>query len=148
MKDRYVYPAAFFWDEDTSQYGVYWPDLPGCVTVGTTQEEALRMAREAMSLHLWAMENDSDDIPEPTEIKNLNLESGHIAVLIDVFMPPFRERMNNKAVTKAVTVPRWLDLEAKEASLNYSQVLQDGLMERLGIQRKMKEKHKKNKTAA
>jgi hypothetical protein len=52
--------------------------------------------------------------------------------------------MNNKAVTKAVTVPRWLDLEAKEARLNYSQILQDGLMERLGLQRKAPSRRKKN----
>ena len=135
MKDRYIYPAAFFWDDDTSQYGVYWPDLPGCVTVSSTQEDALRMAREAMSLHLWSMEEDGDDIPIPTEVKKLDLESGHIAVLIDVYMPPLRERMNNKAVTKTVTIPRWLELEAKAANLSYSQILQDGLMSRLGIAR-------------
>ncbi|MDR1965684.1 MAG: type II toxin-antitoxin system HicB family antitoxin [Synergistaceae bacterium] len=144
MKDRYIYPAAFFWDEDTAQYGVYWPDLPGCVTVGADQAEALRMAKDAMALHLWGMEDDGDDIPAPTEIKGLDLQEGHIAVLVEAFMPPFRERMNNKAVTKAVTVPRWLDLEAKEARLNYSQILQDGLMERLGIRRKAPNRRKKN----
>jgi predicted RNase H-like HicB family nuclease len=148
MKDRYVYPAAFFWDEDTSQYGVYWPDLPGCVTVGATQEDALRMAKEAMSLHLWSMEEDGDDIPEPTEVKNLTLDTGHIAVLVDVFMLPFRERMNNKAITKTVTIPRWLELEAKAANLNYSQILQDGLMSRLGIVRKISRRIKKDKIPA
>jgi len=53
--------------------------------------------------------------------------------------------MNNKAVTKTVTVPHWLALEAKAANLNYSQVLQDGLMERLGIQRRIAGRRQKNK---
>ena len=62
-------------------------------------------------------------------------------------MPPFRERMNNKAVTKTVTVPRWLEMEAKIAGLNYSQVLQDGLIERLGIQRKVTRRQKSKVSA-
>jgi post-segregation antitoxin (ccd killing protein) len=89
------------------------------------------------------MEQDGEDIPAPTPAKDLQPEPGQVIVLIDVFMPPFRERMNNKAVTKAVTVPRWLDLEAKAASLNYSQILQDGLLDRLGIQRQVENRRKR-----
>ena len=55
--------------------------------------------------------------------------------------------MNNKAVTKTVTVPRWLEVEAKTAKLNYSQILQDGLMERLGIQRNIRGRRKSGVSA-
>jgi post-segregation antitoxin (ccd killing protein) len=43
--------------------------------------------------------------------------------------------METKAVNRTVTIPNWLDRAAKEASLNYSQVLQDGIMQRLKISR-------------
>jgi hypothetical protein len=88
------------------------------------------------------MEEGNDAIPEPTPVKELHPEPDQVVVLIDVFMPPFRERMNNKAVTKTVTIPRWLEMEAKTAQLNYSQVLQDGLLSRLGIQRKIENRRK------
>jgi hypothetical protein len=101
---------------------------------GDNDENALYMAREGLLLHLWGMEQDKDDIPEPIPAKDLRPGPDQVIVLVDVFMPPFRERMNNKSVAKTVTVPRWLDMEAKSAGLNYSQVLQDGLLERLGIQ--------------
>jgi hypothetical protein len=52
---------------------------------------------------------------------------------VDVFMPSFREKMNNKAVNRMVTLPRWLDVEAKAAQISYSMVLQEGLKDRLGI---------------
>ncbi|GHV42603.1 hypothetical protein FACS1894187_24940 [Synergistales bacterium] len=142
MKDRYIFPAFFCYDLK-DQVGVVFHDLPGCVSQGDNDEDALRMAREGLSLHLWGMEEDNDEIPEPTPTKELKPEIDQTVVLIDVFMPPFRERMNNKAVTKTVTVPRWLDLEAKAAELNYSQVLQDGLMTRLGIQRKISNRRKR-----
>jgi predicted RNase H-like HicB family nuclease len=137
MKDRYIFPAYFCYDLE-GQVGVVYPDLPGCVSQGGNDEDALRMAREGLSLHLWGMERDGDEIPAPTPAKNLTPESDQVVVLVDVFMPPFRERMNKKAVTKTVTLPRWLEAEAKAASLNYSRVLQDGLMERLGIRRDIK----------
>lgn len=145
MKDRYVFPAYFCYYEN-GNIGIVFPDLPGCVSQGDNDDDALRMAKEALTFHLWGMEEDEDEIPEPTPAKDLHPESEQVIVLIDAFMPPFRERMNNKAVTKTVTVPRWLELEAKTAQLNYSQVLQDGLMERLGIQHRMTTQRRTKKT--
>ena len=142
MKDRYVYPAFFCYYPE-GDIGIVFPNLPGCVSHANDEESALYMAKDAMSLHLYEMEKDGDEIPEPTNLKDLTPEADQRPVLIDVFMPPFRERMNNKAVTKAVTVPQWLLTEAKAAELNFSQVLQDGLMERLGIKRDIKRRRTK-----
>ena len=41
------YPACFYQDEETGNYVVEIPDLPGCVTGGATLEEAIRMAKDA-----------------------------------------------------------------------------------------------------
>jgi predicted RNase H-like HicB family nuclease len=136
MKDRYVFPA-FFCYHGNGTVGVVFPDLPGCVSQGDSEGDAARMAREALAFHIWGMEEDGDEIPAPASARELKAEPGQVIVLIEALMPPFRERMNNKAMTKSVTVPRWLDMEAKAEGLNYSQVLQDGLMERLGIRRKI-----------
>lgn len=144
-KDRYIYPAFFCYYNDDS-VGVVFPDLPGCVSQGGGEEDALRMAREALALHLWSMEDDGDEIPVPTLVRDLEPEDDQAIALIDVWMPAIREKMNNKAVTRAVTLPRWLDVSAKEAKLNYSQVLQDGLVKRLGIkknQTSVRDKRKK-----
>lgn len=146
--DRYRYPAVLGYDGPTQQYYVLWPDLPGCTTTGATEDEALEHAREAMSLHLWGMEVDGDEIPAPTPLHRLDLgeyvEEGEkiVAVLIEVWMPSFRERMETKAVNRTVTLPGWLDSQAKRAALNYSQILQDGIMERLKISRKVVQRKK------
>jgi predicted RNase H-like HicB family nuclease len=50
-----------------SSYGVSVPDLPGCITAGDTIEEALAMAREAITLHLEGMLEDNLELPEPTK---------------------------------------------------------------------------------
>jgi hypothetical protein len=52
------------------------------------------------------MEKDRDDIPEATPVRDFRPEPDQVVVLIDVFMPTFREHMSEKAVTKNVTLPR------------------------------------------
>ncbi len=151
--DRYRYPAILGYDAPTGRYYVLWPDLPGCTTTADTEDQALGNAQEAMSLHLWGMEDDGDPIPPPTPIQHLNLseyeEDGNkfVVILVEIWMPSFRERMETKAVNRTVTLPGWMDREAKKASLNYSQVLQDGIMERLKISRTVT-KQKKERVEA
>ena len=48
-----------------SDYGVSFPDLPGCITVGSTLEEAHEMAREALALHLEGLGADGEAVPPP-----------------------------------------------------------------------------------
>ena len=132
--DRYVYPAMIGREPGDERVGVIFPDLPGCVTSGETAEEALEAAKRALSLHLWGMEDDGDEVPAPSLVETLRAEAPWQAVaLVEAWMPPVRDRMANKAVNKTLTLPRWLDEAGKRAGLNFSQVLQEGVMDRLGI---------------
>ncbi|NQX61834.1 type II toxin-antitoxin system HicB family antitoxin [Paenibacillus qinlingensis] len=133
-KDRYVFPAIFDYADDGIT--VTFPDLPGAITCGDTDSEALRMAKECLALHLYGMERDNDDIPEPSAAKalrNVANSTNEVIVLIEVWMPPFRDEMANKAVKKTLTIPKWLDDIAAENNVNYSHVLQDALKTHLGV---------------
>ncbi|MEV5028533.1 type II toxin-antitoxin system HicB family antitoxin [Paenibacillus sp. LPE1-1-1.1] len=136
MKDRYVYPAIFDYADDG--ISVEFPDLPGAFTCGDTDEEALRMARECMALHLYGMERDFDIIPQPTRLIDVKLAANQAALLIDVWMPPFRDKMAEQAVKKTLTIPKWLDEIAVENNVNFSRVLQDGLKAHLGVNERKK----------
>jgi predicted RNase H-like HicB family nuclease len=48
-----------------TSFGAHVPDLPGCVAVGETEEEALRLVREAIALHLEMLAQQGLPIPEP-----------------------------------------------------------------------------------
>jgi predicted RNase H-like HicB family nuclease len=52
--------------EPTSDYGVSFPDFPGCVTAGETLEEAQSLAVEALALHIQGMIADVEPIPSPS----------------------------------------------------------------------------------
>lgn len=131
-KDRYVFPAIFEYRD--SVVGVSFPDLPGAITQGDDDAEALRMAKECLSLHLYGLEEEGDDIPAPTPVNKVELESSDEAiVLIDVWMPPFRDEMEEKAVKKTVTLPKWLRDLGEEENVNFSRLLQDALKSYLGV---------------
>jgi len=49
---------------DTS-VGAYVPDLPGCAAVADTEEEALRLVREAIALHIEGLKEQGLPVPEP-----------------------------------------------------------------------------------
>lgn len=129
--DTYLYPAIFTYEDD--QISVTYPDLPGCVTCGDTESEALRNAKEALGGHLWCMEVDNDPIPASTPFPSVSLEQDERAVLIEVFMPAIRLAQVNKSVNRTVTLPAWMNAAALEKGVNFSQVLQAALSKELGI---------------
>ena len=47
-------------------FGAYVPDLPGCVAVGETREEAMQLIREAIELHLEALREEGRPLPAPS----------------------------------------------------------------------------------
>jgi len=49
-----------------TSYGAYVPDLPGCVAVGETKDDALRLIREAIDRHISQMKKDGLSVPEPS----------------------------------------------------------------------------------
>ncbi|MDL2275761.1 type II toxin-antitoxin system HicB family antitoxin [Desulfosarcina sp. OttesenSCG-928-G10] len=65
------YPATLAPKNDgTGRYDVTFADLPGCVSQGDSLEDALRMAHEALTLHLGSMIEDGDPIPVPSSLED------------------------------------------------------------------------------
>ncbi len=131
MKKRYEYIAVFDYADDG--ISIEFPDLPGCLPCASTTEEAVKNAKEAMGLHLWGMEQDGDPIPEPTVITDVHLEAGQVPFLVDVYMPPVRERMATRFVKKTLSLPAWLAVRADEEGVNFSKIFQNALIDYLEI---------------
>ena len=97
FKDTYIFPCVFIYKQ-SGGIGIYFPDLDGCVSSGENEQEACCNAKEALSLHLYGMEQDNDEIPKPSSIRDINLEADESPVLLEVYMPPFRAKQNSKFV--------------------------------------------------
>lgn len=128
-QDIYVYPAIFDYAKDG--ISVSFPDLPGCFTCASTDAEALRMAKDALSGHMWTLEDFEETIPTPTQLLDVALESNQRAVLVEVYMPFVRDAVNNQSVKKTLTIPAWLNEAAEKEGVNFSQLLQASLKQAL-----------------
>ena len=104
MKDTYVFPSIFHVAPDG--ISVSFPDLPGCLPCADDFETAFKRAKEALQLHIYGMEEDGETIPAPSPVKNIELGADEILTVIEVWMPPFREKMLNQSVTKTIKIPR------------------------------------------
>lgn len=68
LSDKRNYVAVIHKDK-SSDYGVMFPDFPGCISAGKTIEEAYQMAEEALQFHIDGMIEDKDEIPHPTTLE-------------------------------------------------------------------------------
>ncbi len=131
LADRYIYPAIFHFADDG--ISVEFPDLPGCFSYGNNELEAVSNAKEALELHIFGLEDDSESIPSPSHIRTITVDKNEIVVLIDIWMKPVRDYMQNKAIKKTLTIPKWLNDVAIENDVNFSQLLQTAIKNYLGI---------------
>lgn len=62
------YPIVIHKDAD-SDYSVTVPDLPGCFSAGSSFEQALSMAAEAIECHAEGLLEAGESLPSPKSIK-------------------------------------------------------------------------------
>lgn len=129
--DRYFYPAVFTYEPDC-EIAVTLPDFD-VATSGVDEGDALMSARELLGITIFGMEQDGEELPVPSHVNDVKVEENERAVLVDVFMPSIRMANVNKSVTRTVTLPAWLNARAMENGENFSQVLQEGLRQRLAV---------------
>lgn len=104
-----------------SDYGVEFPDFPGCVTAGGTLEEARANAEEALALHMEGMVEDGDAIPEPSSldaVARLPESRNAVAFLVSVHEAPAKiVRVN---ITLPAAALARIDAAAEAAGLTRS----------------------------
>ena len=94
---RKVYYPALVDKDAESDFGVSFPDFPGCVSAGETLEDALIGAQEALSGHVALMVADGDALPRPTSLEKVTAEkeASTVAVtLVPVVLPGRARRVN------------------------------------------------------
>lgn len=114
--------------DDDSDYGVDFPDFPGCVTAGRTLDEARRSASEALELHVEGLVKDGVVIPVATTLDAVMGEAENrdaVAFLVDVATAPARSVRIN------VMLPADLVDAIGRATTNRSRFLADAAWEKL-----------------
>ena len=129
--NRLFYPALFHKAEEGG-FWISFPDIPECLTEGDNMEEAYNMAIDALGLCLSDMEKNNIPVPAPSPVDKITVDADAVLVVIEFDMLAYKKRTSSRAVKKTLTIPEWLNEQAIQLNINFSQVLQDALMEKVG----------------
>ena len=134
-----VYPACFF--KEKNGYSVIFPDLNWLATCGDTETEALNMAVECLAGYLYTLEMDGQKAPKASKREDIFLEDiakeldanpkGAFINMVSVNVSEYAKEHFEKSVRKTLTIPSWLNDAALAKHINFSQTLQEALIEKV-----------------
>ena len=130
---KYLYTATFHPIEDGSGYYARVPDLPGCVTTGRDLQDAIKQISDAAAGWLVSAEDEGLNICPPTPQAQLRLADDALCSFIQVDTIAYRALTDTRSVRKNVSLPAWMASMADKRGINCSQVLQEGLKQRLEL---------------
>ncbi|MCP4110283.1 MAG: CopG family transcriptional regulator [Desulfobacteraceae bacterium] len=130
MKKNYI---AVIHKEADSDYGVSFPDFPGCVTAGCSLEEVKDMAMEALEFHIEGMVEDGESLPEPGVLDDIVADPEHSGALTFIVIPV--KEVESKAVRVNITIQKnildKIDDFAKSCGMNRSAFLSQAAQKEL-----------------
>ncbi len=107
------YPAWI--DGEQGAYGVSFPDLPGIVAMGTTVDEALLHAEEALRDYVIETEKDGEPITPPTSIEHVDTPDGSTLVSVPLIRLSGRSVRANLTLDEGVAA--FIDGEARRRKM-------------------------------
>lgn len=128
---KYIYSAVFREDKKTGKVYARVPDLAGCITTGNSLDDAIKQITDAASGWLVVAEDEDMEISPATPQEKLEHKKGEFYSLIRIDTIAYRAQTDTRAIRKNVSLPRWMASLADKRRINCSQVLQEGLLERL-----------------
>ena len=108
-----------------SDFGVSFPDFPGCITAGSSIDEAKDMAHDALSLHIKGMLEDGDNIPAPSKLEDImdNPDYSDAAAILVVSVFEGKPRSVRVNITVPEDMLRKIDSVAKKRGMSRSSFL-------------------------
>lgn len=129
---KYIFPAVF--EKEETGISVTFPDIDACYTCGKTEQEALENAQDVLNMMLYELVEKNKKIPSASRISGFQNTENRIYTLVEGDTEFYKRFYEKKSVKKTLTIPAWLNKLSEEAGVNFSNVLQTALKNKLNIQ--------------
>ena len=108
-----------------SDFGVSFPDFPGCITAGSSIDEVKDMAHDALSLHIKGMVEDGETIPAPAKLEDImdNPDYSDAAAFLIVSVSESKPQTVRVNITVPEDMLRKIDTIAKKRGMSRSSFL-------------------------
>lgn len=128
---KLFYPAIFHKAEEGG-FWITFPDFPECMTQGEDIQDAYEMASDALGLSIVSRQESKEELPAPSEPYTISPEADTFCAVIEFDLLSYQRKHSSKAVKKTLSIPEWLNEAAISMNINFSQVLQDALIQKVG----------------
>jgi predicted RNase H-like HicB family nuclease len=111
--------------EPASDYGVSFPDFPGCISAGKTIDEAKDLAYEALLFHWEGLREDGEPLPAPTNLEEIvaDPENADAVAFLVVSLPDAQKKAKRINITMSEETLRRVDAAAKRRGMSRSSFL-------------------------
>ncbi|MFR2603784.1 MAG: type II toxin-antitoxin system HicB family antitoxin [Waltera sp.] len=110
-----------------------FPDFPECMTQGENMQNAYEMAWDALGLAVVSRIENRESLPPATEPYAITAVSDTFCIIVPFDLIAYQKKHNSKAIKKTLSIPEWLNEAATDMNVNFSQVLQDALIQKLNL---------------
>lgn len=134
-----AYPACFI--KEDAGYSVIFPDLNSLSTCGHTLDESFNMAVDCLAGYLYWLQKDGELAPAASPIEKINAAAlakelevspdNAFVNIVTVDVAEYAKVHFEKSVKKTLTIPAWLNERALAMNINFSQVLQEALLNKI-----------------
>lgn len=136
-----VYPACFF--KESNGYSVIFPDLNWLSTCGETLSDAMNAAVDCLAGYIYTSKKTNETFALPSSISDIHIDKIAIELnipvdnafvnMISVDVDLYAKEYFEKSVKKTLSIPAWLNKAAMEKNINFSQTLQEALIEKIRL---------------
>ena len=111
--------------EAKSDFGVSFPDFPGCITAGQNIDEAKDMAQDALSLHIQGMLEDGEQFPAPSKLEDIMADPDYAdaTAYLVISVPEAKPRTVRVNITMPEMTLKQIDAAAKKRGMSRSSFL-------------------------
>lgn len=96
-------------------------------------QSAYEMAWDALGLAVVSRIENRESLPPATEPYAITAVSNTFCIIVPFDLIAYQKKHNSKAIKKTLSIPEWLNEAATDMNVNFSQVLQDALIQKLNL---------------
>lgn len=140
LATKIMFYIGFIHKDSDSDYGISFPDFPGCISAGKTFEDAMKMGKEALGFHAEMMVEMGQTIPKPSTLDSIkNDENGYwdaediaSAEIVRVPLIMNVDRAKRINISMNPNLVSAIDQAAKEQGMTRSAFLASAALQHLG----------------
>ncbi|MBO0558986.1 HicB family protein [Clostridium botulinum] len=100
-KENYIFPAIVT-ELGENDCNIFFSNFENIISYGENFKDTYNMAEDVLSLELFDLWDDKEEIPEVSDVDSLNLENNQTLILVKLNLKDILKKYDDKEVKKTL----------------------------------------------